>query len=205
MGSSEAKNIVTTLLLVLCFLSHAESSSEKHKLLTWIEENSDVFVMLMHWKDLPLISTAWKRLKMTPQVQEDRKIFLESVSSFFEDQMQRKSKNTNQSSSSSSNDPTFKVNITSEETISLLNNATSRGDVDKVNLELQSNSNLATDSNMTQDNSNLTATNQQPVSQENTTSFRNRSLLNPPCNCSGKKSKHIQAFRSNKIKGFVCF
>jgi hypothetical protein len=40
--------------------------------------------MLKHWNDLPLISTAWKRLKMTPQVQEDRKNFLKSVETFLE-------------------------------------------------------------------------------------------------------------------------
>jgi hypothetical protein len=69
---------------IIGFFSCAASASEKDKLMTWIHENSDMFVMLKHWNDLPLISTAWKRLKMTPQVQEDRKNFLKSVETFLE-------------------------------------------------------------------------------------------------------------------------
>ncbi|XP_046634621.1 uncharacterized protein LOC124313856 isoform X2 [Daphnia pulicaria] len=69
---------------IIGFFSCAASASEKDKLMTWIHENSDMFVMLKHWNDLPLISTAWKRLKMTPQVQEDRKNFVKSVETFLE-------------------------------------------------------------------------------------------------------------------------
>lgn len=191
MRSSEATKFVSTLL-VLCVISHAEPSSEKHKLLTWIEENSDVFVMLMHWKDLPLISTAWKRLKMTSQVQEDRKYFLESVGSFFEttlDKMQTKIKSANQSNISS--ETASQSNITSSEAV-LSSFVTSRDDVDKMNLDMQLNGNLTSNSNTSQDNNfQLTATNdKQFLNHENitTTSFRNRSLLNPSCTCNGKKS-----------------
>ncbi len=79
--------------------------------MTWIHENSDMFVMLKHWNDLPLISTAWKRLKMTPQVQEDRNNFVKSVETFLEilgDDLQIKRPNV-----SSNYDQTL-VNGTSE-------------------------------------------------------------------------------------------
>lgn len=192
MRNNEAMKIIFALL-VLHLISHAEPSSEKHKLLTWIEENSDVFVMLMHWKDLPLISTAWKRLKMTPQVQEDRKFFLESVGSFFEttgDKMQTKLKNDSLTNNSS--DLTFKEN---SESGSSFNNVTSRGDMDKVNLEVQLKDNLTNDSSKSQENLKSTASSdQQSLSHENTTtiSFRNRSLLNPSCSCNGKKVKYSE-------------
>lgn len=109
---------LSCFLLSSCFVLNVESSSDKHKLLVWIEENSDVFLMLKHWNDLPLISTAWKRIKMTPQVQEDRQKFLNSVESFFElyvDQKQTRVKNTRLNNNSSNQIPT--TNVTSQEAL----------------------------------------------------------------------------------------
>ena len=102
------------IIFVLGFIClHATASSEKQKLLKWVHENSDMFVMLKHWNDLPLISTAWKRLKTTPAVQEDRKNFLRSVEYFLElwgDQMEIKLQSSNNSNTSV--DPTQKINTT---------------------------------------------------------------------------------------------
>ncbi|XP_032779632.2 uncharacterized protein LOC116918077 isoform X1 [Daphnia magna] len=81
---SELRRWTFVALVIFSLLFNPTSATEKEKLLAWIQEHSDMFVMLKHWNDLPLISTAWKRLKTTPQVQEDRKNFIKSVESFLE-------------------------------------------------------------------------------------------------------------------------
>jgi hypothetical protein len=87
----------TVLLLFtnFCLIHRAESSTSTDKLITWVKENSEIFILLKHWNELPLISTSWKRLKDNPQVIEDQRIFLEaleSMKSLSEEQVRNKSR-----------------------------------------------------------------------------------------------------------------
>ena len=73
---------ILLLLFTHFFLIHrAESSPSTDKLIAWVKENSEIFILLKHWNELPLISTSWKRLKDSPQVIEDQRIFLEALES----------------------------------------------------------------------------------------------------------------------------
>lgn len=71
-------------IVVLCAIHMATSSLGPDKLMSWFRENSEVFVMLKHWDELPLIASAWKRLKDTPQVVEDRRAFINSFQALLE-------------------------------------------------------------------------------------------------------------------------
>ena len=87
-------------LVVFLLFAHvydqAETSSGTEKLIEWIKENSEIFILLKHWNELPLISTSWKRLKdNNPQIIEDQRIFLEAFQSFeplLEEQVRSKSR-----------------------------------------------------------------------------------------------------------------
>lgn len=86
---------VLLLLTNFCLIHRAEFSTSTDKLITWVKENSEIFILLKHWNELPLISTSWKRLKDNPQVIEDQRIFLEaleSMKSLSEEQVRNKSR-----------------------------------------------------------------------------------------------------------------
>lgn len=72
------------LIALLSVGLSSQTTPSPENLISWAKENSDVFVMLKYWNDLPLISTAWKRLRATSQVQEDRKKFTENLESFMD-------------------------------------------------------------------------------------------------------------------------
>ncbi|XP_057371750.1 C-type lectin domain family 4 member F-like [Daphnia carinata] len=149
---SELRRWTSVALFIFSLLSCTTSATEKEKLLVWIQEHSDMFVMLKHWNDLPLISTAWKRLKTTSQVQEDRKNFIKNVESFLElfgDDLKIKA-----DSNSSQNVQIPKLNATMEVALSrenstsgseLKDNAMTSVDGDKsVSLKNETDTNRAT-------------------------------------------------------------
>lgn len=72
------------VLRVTVMTSPPPSATGPEKLMTWVRENSEVFIMLKHWNELPLISTAWKRLRDTPAVVEDRRAFIDSFQALIE-------------------------------------------------------------------------------------------------------------------------
>jgi len=58
------------------------------QLLTWVRENSEMFVLMKNWRKLPLISTTWKRIKDTPEVNNDRKMIMENLEKLFRSRME---------------------------------------------------------------------------------------------------------------------
>lgn len=59
------------------------SADPNEQLLTWVRENSEMFVLMKNWRKLPLISTTWKRIKDTPEVSNDRKVIMENLEKLF--------------------------------------------------------------------------------------------------------------------------
>jgi len=166
---------------ILGFLSCAALASEKEKLLTWIQENSDMFVMLKHWNDLPLISTAWKRLKMTPQVQEDRNNFVKSVESFLEilgDDLQTKRPNV-----SSNYDNQTLVNGTETSSLPQIPSGTDFKD----NTEALESANLVLESSKTEVESTTNSSASQLLKNDKTLIVKTQTSSNP-CSCNGKQS-----------------
>jgi len=95
-----------TVVLLFCVAAAAGSTATKSsaaagpdKLVAWVKENSEVFMILKHWNELPLISTAWKRLRDTPKIVEDRNAFIAYFESLLEpltttqDRLRKKSLN----------------------------------------------------------------------------------------------------------------
>ena len=95
-----------TVVLLFCVAAAAGSTTTKSsaaagpdKLVAWVKENSEVFMILKHWNELPLISTAWKRLRDTPKIVEDRNAFIAYFESLLEpltttqDRLRKKSLN----------------------------------------------------------------------------------------------------------------
>jgi len=68
---------------IFYLLATATLAEDNEQLEAWVRENSEIFVLLKHWKKLPLVSTTWKRIKDTPEVSNDRKIILENLDHFF--------------------------------------------------------------------------------------------------------------------------
>ena len=58
------------------------------QLLTWVRENSEMFVLMKNWRKLPLVSTTWKRIKDTPEVNNDRKMIIENLEKLFKSRME---------------------------------------------------------------------------------------------------------------------
>lgn len=94
-----------TVVILFCVAAAAGSTTTKSsaagpdKLVAWVKENSEVFMILKHWNELPLISTAWKRLRDTPKIVEDRNAFIANFESLLEpltstqDRLRKKSLN----------------------------------------------------------------------------------------------------------------
>lgn len=61
-------------LVFLTFLLYVPVviSTSQEDLAAWFKENSEIFVILKHWNELPLVSTAWKRIKDTPSIVTSR-------------------------------------------------------------------------------------------------------------------------------------
>lgn len=167
------------VLLLSCLLfSGVAPSSEKQKLLKWIEENSEIFIMLKHWNELPLISTAWKRLKATPQVQEERRNFLKSVEYFLElsqDQVAvNHGKSVNHSIQNTATSSTTRPNVTQE-----IENTDTTQSIDLTTVQPIQNStsaNLAPEEKLTS-----TIRNDASLSSNNQTTDQK-----PVCNCKGR-------------------
>ena len=170
---------------IIGFFSYASSVYEKDKLLTWFQENSDMFVMLKHWNDLPLISTAWKRLKTTPQVQEERKNFGKNVETFleiFEDNLQIKRQNV----SLNHDNHTTTVNETSE--------TASQPQILLMDTDLKDNTGALVIANLVLESSQkeieqTTDSSPSPILKSDKTLVVNKNQISSnPCSCDGKKS-----------------
>lgn len=170
---------------LLSFVSRPTSATEKEKLLTWIQDNSDMFLMLKHWNELPLISNAWKRLKTTPRVQEDRKNFIKNAENFlklFGDDLQIK-----RDGNGSKNDQIHKANVT-QEAASSHKNSTS-GPESKDNAVTLVNANQKVNLENPQTDANQTRTRREPPNCENVTMaiIANKDVSTNPCICNGKR------------------
>ena len=170
---------------IIGFFSCSSSVYEKDKLLTWFQENSDMFVMLKHWNDLPLISTAWKRLKTTPQVQEERKNFVKNVETFleiFEDNLQIKRQNV---SLNHDNQKTT-VNETSE--------TASQPQILLMDTDLKDNTGALVIANLVLESSQkeieqTTDSSASPILKSDKTLVVNKNQISSnPCSCDGNKS-----------------
>jgi len=70
------------------FVTATLSVDPNEQLLTWVRENSEMFVLMKNWRKLPLISTTWKRIKDTPEVNNDRKMIMENLEKLFRSRME---------------------------------------------------------------------------------------------------------------------
>lgn len=60
------------VFLALLICAPLAKSTNQEDLAAWFKENSEIFVILKHWNELPLVSTAWKRIKDTPSITKSR-------------------------------------------------------------------------------------------------------------------------------------
>ena len=78
------RHIFAVLVVVNAIYDPAVSINNSEQLKLWVQENSEIFVILKHWNKLPLIATAWKKLRDTPEVMHDRLTFTKTIETIFQ-------------------------------------------------------------------------------------------------------------------------